>query len=153
MVTIHLPADVSTSLHRACNRAGVRETGGMLFGEHVAENDFRVVEVTVAGTGSVARFLRGVADGLRSLERFFDRTRRDYQRFNYLGEWHSHPSFALVPSATDDDTMFDIVEDPATRARFAVSLIVKLEAGHLSAGAFTYFPGRQREVSRVVIEP
>ena len=124
----------------------------MLFGEHVAEDEFRVLEATVAGTGSIAAFLRSVAEGLRRLERFFDRTRHDYSRYNYLGEWHSHPSFALVPSATDDDTMFDIVNDPATGARFAVSLIVKFEAGGLNSAAYSYFPADHREPSSVVIE-
>jgi hypothetical protein len=124
----------------------------MLFGEHLASDEFRVVEATVAGTGSIATFFRSVAEGLRRLERFFDRTRRDYSRFNYLGEWHSHPSFALVPSATDDETMFDIVSDPATGARFAVSLIVKVEGSTLNSAAYSYFPAHEREVSTVVVE-
>jgi hypothetical protein len=124
----------------------------MLFGEHVGDDEFRVLEATVAGTGSIAAFLRSVTEGLRRLEKFFARTRHDYSRFNYLGEWHSHPSFALVPSATDDDTMFEIVDDPDTGARFAVSLIVKVEAGHLSSSAFSYFPGRKREPSVIVLD-
>jgi hypothetical protein len=33
-----------------------------------------------------------------------------------------------------------------------MSLIVEVESGHLSAAAFAYFPGLQRELSRVVIE-
>lgn len=152
MVTIHLPAEVCTRIQRACSRAGVHETGGMLFGEHVADNEFRILEATVAETGSVARFVRSVVDGLRHLDRFFARTRHNYRRFNYLGEWHSHPSFALTPSSTDDATMLDIVNDPSTGARFAVSLIVKMEAGRLVAQAFTYFPAGERESSDVVIE-
>jgi hypothetical protein len=124
----------------------------MLFGEHVGENDFRAVEATVAGTGSIASFLRNISAGLKRLDRFFERTRRDYKRFNYLGEWHSHPSFALVPSGTDDTTMFDIVDDPSIGARFAVSLIVKVDADRLNAAAFTYFPGGHRESCRVLVE-
>ena len=153
MVTIRLPARVCRTIHRACARAGVRETGGMLFAEHVANDEFRVLEATVAGTGSIAAFFRSVAEGLRRLEKFFDRTKHDYRRFNYLGEWHSHPSFALVPSATDDDTMFEIVTDQSTGARFAVSLIVKVEAGRLYSAAYSYFPPHQRAVSSVVVEP
>jgi hypothetical protein len=124
----------------------------MLFAEHVADDEFRVVEATVAGTGSVARFLRDLVDGLARLENFFLRTKRDYRRFNYLGEWHSHPSFALHPSGADDESMFEIVNDPSTGARFAVSLIVKLDDGRLAAEGFAYFPGSERESSRVVLE-
>jgi hypothetical protein len=122
----------------------------MLFGEHLAEGDFKVVQATVAGTGSFARFIRSVTGGLAQLERFFHRTNRDYARFNYLGEWHSHPSFALQPSGPDDEAMFDIVEDPATGARFAVSMIVKLSADSLDARAFAYYPGGVRENCDIV---
>jgi integrative and conjugative element protein (TIGR02256 family) len=149
MLTIHLTPEVRAAIIAACKRSGVRETGGMLFGEHVSENVFRVVEATVAGTGSIASFVRGILDSLRQLDRFFHRTRRDYQRFNYLGEWHSHPSFELHPSATDDRSMFDIVNDPGTGARFALSLIVKLVDQDLEARAFVYFPGDERQDGEV----
>jgi len=152
MLTIHLPADVREGMSNACFRAGSRETGGMLFGEHVGENEFRVVEATVAGQGSVTSFLRALAEGLVRLEAFFRRTKRDYRRFNYLGEWHSHPSFALHPSAADDRSMFDIVEDPRTGARFAVSLIVKVQHERLEVAAFSYFPQQQRQDAVVVVD-
>lgn len=145
MLKIRLPLDVRATVMAACARAGTDETGGMLFGEHVAEGEFRVVEATVAGLGSFARFIRRVADGLTQLEGFFRRTRREYVRFNYLGEWHSHPSFPLHPSGPDDAAMFEIVADPTTGARFAVSMIVKLADKQLDARAFAYFPGGERQ--------
>ena len=151
MLTIHLSPEARTAITSACRRSGPRETGGMLFGEHLSEDVFRVVEATVAGTGTVSSFVRGILTGLGHLDRFFRRTRRDYQRFNYLGEWHSHPSFALYPSTTDDRTMLDIVNDPRTGARFAVSLIVKLSDGEILANAFAYFPGSEREDARVML--
>jgi proteasome lid subunit RPN8/RPN11 len=152
MLTIHLSPEVRSVIMSACRRAGVRETGGMLFGEHVSEDEFRVVEATVAGTGTVASFMRGILDSLGQLEGFFRRTRRDYQRFNYLGEWHSHPSYELYPSTTDDRTMFEIVNDPTTGARFALSLIVKLADQSLEAKAFIYFPRDERQDGRVLIQ-
>jgi hypothetical protein len=124
----------------------------MLFGEHVGEDDFRVLDATVEGIGGFASFLRGLAHGLSRLESFFRRTRRDYRRFNYLGEWHSHPSFALRPSATDDATMLEIVNDAATGARFAVGLIVKLEDDLLRGAAVAYYPDGEREPCRTVFE-
>lgn len=150
MLTIELTREAERVILDACRRAGLRETGGMLFGEHVSDDVFRVVEVTVAGTGSLASFVRGLLDGLKQLEGFFRRTRRDYQRFNYLGEWHSHPSFELYPSATDDTTMFDIVDDPSTGARFAVSLIVSMDGENLTVRGFAYFPKGDREDDVVV---
>lgn len=152
MLTIRLPADVREMISNACIRAGSRETGGMLFGEHISAGEFRVVDATVAGQGSVASFLRELSEGLLHLEAFFRRTKRDYRRFNYLGEWHSHPSFTLNPSSADDRAMLDIVEDPDTGARFAVSLIVKVEHGRLDVAAYAYFPREERQDARVLLE-
>jgi hypothetical protein len=51
---------------------------------------------------------------------FFER----YRRFNYLGEWHSHPSFSVQPSFEDIESMTDIVENGNSTITFAVPLIV-----------------------------
>ncbi len=152
MLTIRVGPDAVAALRTACERAGVRETGGMLFGAHVGGDEFSVVEATVHVVGRFASFVRVVTDGFARLDQFFRRTRRDYARFNYLGEWHSHPSFALHPSSTDDETMVDIVADPTTRALFVVLIIVKLEEGVLRAGAWAYFPEAPRRTCRVLIE-
>ena len=122
----------------------------MLFGEHFSSKEFIVVEATVADTGSVASVVRNLAKGLIRLERFFSRTRHNYTRYNYLGEWHSHPSFELVPSVIDDRTMFEIVNDPDVGAYFAISIIVKLVDTKLQARVFVYYPGTSREVGRIV---
>ncbi len=152
MLKILLPRDVRALIADACVRSGVRETGGMLFGEDLGGSVFRIVEATVAEAGTPWSFVRGIVSGLRRLEGFFRRTHRDYRRYNYLGEWHSHPSFALVPSATDDRTMFGIVDDPQTRARFAVSMIVRISNGALEARAYGYYPGAEREDADLTVE-
>jgi proteasome lid subunit RPN8/RPN11 len=39
-------------------------------------------------------------------------TGHDFSRYNYLGEWHSHPRFGLYPSADDvsaKNTVMEIV--------------------------------------------
>jgi hypothetical protein len=140
-------------LREACVRAGDSETGGMLFGEHVAEREFTIVEATVHAIGLFASFVRLIKDGLTRLDQFFRRTRYDYTRFNYLGEWHSHPSFALHPSPVDSATMQAIVDEPSTGALFVVLLIVKLDSnGHLRAGAWAYFPGGPRQTCTVICD-
>ncbi len=152
MLTVRIPSEIRQRIEGACRTAGHRETGGMLFGEHVAQNDFRVVDMMVSGQGTIASFWRSIVEGLSHLEAFFKRTQRDYRRFNYLGEWHSHPSFALYPSGTDDQTMFEIVNDPETRARFAISIIVRLVDDELAVRAFAYFPSDERVDVDVILE-
>jgi [CysO sulfur-carrier protein]-S-L-cysteine hydrolase len=57
---------------------------------------------------------------------FFARTGHDYLRYNYLGEWHSHPRFQPIPSPEDRATMLELVKNPLVGANFAVLIIVRL---------------------------
>ena len=54
------------------------------------------------------------------------KTHRNFKRFNYLGEWHSHPSFSVNPSQEDIHTMIDLVENGPIEINFAILLIVRL---------------------------
>ena len=62
-------------------------------------------------------------------------------RFNYLGEWHSHPSFEPLPSDTDIRTMQSLVEDPDVGVNFLVLMVCRMASGRgrvleLTATAF-----------------
>jgi [CysO sulfur-carrier protein]-S-L-cysteine hydrolase len=108
-------------------KAGQREIGGMLMAEQLVRDHFRIVDFSLdAFSGSHTRFRRDAKTHQKTLDEFFQRTGRDYQRFNYLGEWHSHPSFSVQPSVEDIETMTDIVENGSSAITFAVLLIVRL---------------------------
>ena len=124
-----LTPQVTKRLQRELRRAGSREIGGLLLAEHVGEELFRIVEISVQRTGGThAGFMRDPSRHQRQLKKFFRRTGEDYERFNYLGEWHSHPSFSADPSATDIETMQSIVEDPAVGVNFLVLLVCRRNA-------------------------
>lgn len=122
-----LPTRIARRLERELRRAGTDEIGGVLMGEHVGPDTFRIADLTLdRGGGSFARFVRGVWRHRLGLEAFFRRTGNQFTKFNYLGEWHSHPSFPLDPSGADLSAMRAIVDDPAVGASFAVLMIVRL---------------------------
>jgi len=122
-----LTTPIIKRLQRELRSAGNREIGGLLMGEHVRDEVFRAVEISVQHSGgSHANFIRRPADHQAQLDDFFKRTSADYTRFNYLGEWHSHPSFEPLPSFTDMKTMQSIVDDPAVGVNFLVLLILRL---------------------------
>ena len=108
-------------------RSGRREIGGILFGEQLKPGSFRLVDFTVDGvTGSAAHFCRTAEQHRAELEKFFERTGRDFEKYNYLGEWHSHPSFPVKPSAQDCISMKELVHGE-TGIGFAALLIVRLD--------------------------
>ncbi len=103
-----------------------REIGGMLMGEEVSKQCFRIVEFSVdTQSGTSSMFVRDARQHDQALAAFFERTGADYQRFNYLGEWHSHPNFDVSPSLQDIHAMRDLV-DGSGGVDFAVLLIVRL---------------------------
>jgi hypothetical protein len=145
MLTLMLHPSVTQTIEAALEKAGRHEIGGVLMAEHVAVNEFTVTELTVHKRGAFASFVRRIEDALTSLTTFFVRTNHDYRRFNYIGEWHSHPSFELEPSPKDDAAMMEIVLDPKVGAEFAVLLLVKLDVERrLLANALVYLPDSTR---------
>lgn len=153
MLTLILPTEQHELLLVELRKAGRREVGGIMMGEHAGPNLFVVREMTVHRRGAFASFVRRIEDAIGRLRTFFNQTGHDYIRFNYLGEWHSHPSFVPYPSRTDDLSMLQIVQDEAVGANFAVLLIVKLGAkGELIFTAHTYLPDGLRIPSKVNIE-
>lgn len=152
MLTLVLPVEIQETLLAALRRAGDREVGGVLMAAHVGPNRFDVVEITVHRRGAVASFVRRIEDAIGRLRAFFSSTGNDYTKFNYIGEWHSHPLFAPEPSRKDDVSMREIVDDPSVGANFAVLLIVKLGPfGNLLASLHTYLPGGVKQTASVCL--
>jgi integrative and conjugative element protein (TIGR02256 family) len=129
-------------LEREMRRAGRKEIGGLLMGEHVRDELFRLVEISVQRSGGTdACFIRRPGDHKTQLEKFFAETGNDFTRFNYMGEWHSQPSFEPLPSDTDIRTMQSIVEDQDAGVNFLVLMVCRMASGRrrvleLTATAF-----------------
>ena len=136
---LRVPPKLRSKLIEALGTAGEHETGGILMGECLAPNCFRITDLSVSSKGSFAHFVRSVLHTLAPLRRFFDRTGHQYRRFNYLGEWHSHPSFLPEPSGPDVQSMREIVQDSGVGANFAILLIVRLRDRATIEGTATAF--------------
>ena len=142
MLAIQLPNHLVNQLHQELASAGYREIGGILMGEQIVPGKFRVMEMTFQRHGGmIARFIRNARIALSSLQRFFTQTGHRYHRYNYLGEWHSHPSFDPYPSPTDHQSMVELACNPHTGANFVVLMIVRLaNEERIEASVTTYLP-------------
>lgn len=138
---ILLPDRILRKLRNELRRARSNEIGGVLMGERVTANIFRVVDLSVQRLGGgFSWFIRHPTNHNKYIEKFFDRTNHEYVRFNYLGEWHSHPSFVPVPSHTDSRSMRHIIEGEEA-PNFAVLMVVKLNAKKkIEASATMFLP-------------
>jgi len=150
MIRLILPPAICQTVKGALQRAGDREVGGVLLAEHVGLNEFEIKELTVHRRGTFFNFVRRIEEAAARMLSFFERARHEYTRFNYIGEWHSHPRFAPVPSEPDDASMTAIVQDGELGANFVVLLIVKLDrSGGLIGSTHTYLPDGSKHASIV----
>lgn len=154
MIKILLPHVLQSRLIKELKMAQVREIGGIIMGEHVEQDIFRIYDLTVQQhEGTWISFVRKIEDSLKlSLRRFYRNTGFNYEKFNYLGEWHSHPSFNLQPSSRDRDSMWEIVQDPYVGVNFAILMIVKLEQGRLAGNVFLFAPGYDMMPAELIME-
>lgn len=133
-------------------RAGRREIGGVLVGEHLGCDDFALVDLSVQRRGGGrAHFRRDPVQAARFVDEAIGRARGEAERVNYLGEWHSHPSFSASPSVTDVAQMQSIVDDPDEPATFAVLIIVSGRRTGLEMSATLFRDGSGAEPVDVTI--
>lgn len=124
---LQLPTNVLRRMRRHLFMSGSREIGGILMGEEIGDQMFEIVDFSVdTSRGTRAQFVRDADHHDEALSTFFERTGDEYSRFNYLGEWHSHPSFSVNPSFQDVRAMHDLV-DGTGEVDFAVLFISRLK--------------------------
>lgn len=149
-----VPSEVRAQLREALMQVGRTEIGGILMGESLGSGTFRIKEITVQKHGGTfATFVRILKDCLTPLQNFFRSTKNEFRKFNYMGEWHSHHSFELMPSMEDHRSMFEIIEDERVGANFVVLFLVKLDSAEEVDGAvFVYVRGKRPYYGEVVWE-
>jgi proteasome lid subunit RPN8/RPN11 len=126
MIEVILSVRCARKLKKELRAAGRNEIGGVLAAEQIGDGKFLVKALSVQRDGTPISFVRDPAQHRKFMRRFHLLTGNQPQRFNYLGEWHSHPSFLALPSAPDLREMHAEIADPEQTASFLVLMIVKL---------------------------
>lgn len=122
-----LPNSVRRKMRLHMIKAGRREIGGLIMAEELEDQKFRIVDFSVdIKSGSRSNFVRDSDQHEQALLEFYQKTGANYSKFNYLGEWHTHPSFSVKPSLQDILSMQDLVED-SEGIPFAVLFIARLQ--------------------------
>lgn len=99
------------------------ETGGVLMGLR-SEADIRIVEIVGAGPGAVHLRGRFEPDGDWQEHEIARIYTASSGRVTYLGDWHSHPDGAAVPSKLDNNTAKHIAQTPGSQTISPLMLIV-----------------------------
>ena len=148
LVKLKIQNDQLKALRKALKRAGVNEIGGQIFGEQLSPSSFLASTLTFQKQkGTFARFFVDLTQAAQDALSFFNKTQHRYSRFNYIGEWHSHPSFTVHPSATDIESMRNLVTVSTFKGSFAILMIVKLDGNAIKLGGWLFDPcGREFQI-------
>ena len=95
--------------------------------------------VNASGLEHMTGFVVGGTQARKDILSLHRRYGGEAKRFNYLGEWHSHPNAPAVPSLCDEMTMTDLLAEQAGAVNFLVLVVVRVShMGVLEIGAVAY---------------
>ena len=153
MTTLYISSKNVSTMKWELRRARSREIGGILMAEQIGNGEFRLVEFSVdRKTGTDGRFTRNEMHHVPALKEFFARHDNNYSKYNYLGEWHSHPSYSVHPSAQDIATMVKLVNSPGD-TKFATLMIVRLDYWlKLRISVLLFVEGQEPETVKIVLD-
>lgn len=138
---------------QAClKEGGIREIGGWLVAEQIAPGDFELVGFTVdLEVGTWDHFESVPGSHTEQLDEILMANENRSGRVDYLGEWHSHPTFPPVPSTIDLAAMTNMVENsgPAFAALVIVRMLVTTS---IEASITTFQRGQPPANGRLTFE-
>lgn len=159
MIEVSVTDSCARKLERALREAGSNEIGGVLAAEQVGDGRFLVLDLSIQDDGTSSNFERDPIQHREFIRRFHSRMGHQPERFNYLGEWHSHPSYLAMPSKADIQQMQNLVEDEDQASTFLILMVVKLaEEASLRGSVYGFRPqlapvrGRLRGAESVPIQ-
>lgn len=159
MIEVSITDSCARKLERALRTAGSNEIGGVLAAEQVGDGRFLVVDLSIQNDGTSSNFERDPIQHREFIRRFHSRMGHQPERFNYLGEWHSHPIYLAIPSEADIQQMQSLVEDEDQASTFLVLMVVKLaEDASLRGSVYGFRPqlapvrGRLRGAESVPVQ-
>lgn len=131
---------------------GIREIGGWLAAEQIAPGDFKLVGFTVDfEVGTWDHFESVPGSHTEQLDEILTENENRSGRVDYLGEWHSHPTFPPVPSTMDLAAMTNMVENSGPA--FAALIIVRmLDTTSIEASITTFQRGQPPAKGRLTFE-
>lgn len=143
--TVLLEQQVLIDVVKVARRHYPNEVGSPLFGSYSDDGH----EARVSGIGPLSPDSRGTRStfsrGVRGLREFFANLFKNSQgRMHYVGEWHSHPNGAPIPSGTDDANMMAIARDPKAECPECIEIIVGISAQTTEKSVYVYSRERNR---------
>ena len=151
---IIVPKEIANKLFSALKKAEDREIKGACFARFVEDDVYEIEEVYISHKIGSNFFSNLVIDYRykRFEKAYYKKNNYDFEKHNYIGDWHSHPLFDCIPSNYDINELEEELEK--SNANFLVQLIVKISFQKLIGRCFFLSKGSktQQECILEIIE-
>ncbi|MDP9310779.1 MAG: Mov34/MPN/PAD-1 family protein [Chloroflexota bacterium] len=139
---LYIPQSEAENILERCCDAGIKETGGILFGSYAESLEWAHVSVASSAPPDSKQGTRWFYRGVRGLKVLIDNLWQKHEY--YLGEWHYHPYSSAAPSLTDQRQMKTIAASKRYYCPEPILLIVGGDPmGVWGARAWVFPRGRQ----------
>lgn len=151
MAALYISTKAWNQIERAVRKNRQIETGGILMGYQMNEQDWMITYASEPGPNAVQQ-THSVFFDEHYLKNLISRlSKRGAGRWKYIGDWHSHTVKRLSPSKVDKHT----VVEKASQAKYAsnspIMLIVGIRKGDSLQGRAYILNDSLREMQRIYL--
>ncbi len=149
---IIIPQKITKIIYNQVKKHSPNETKGALFARRINDELFEIDAVYLEKKiGSFAFVVLENNSKYKEFQKKYNKTHHfDFKNHNYIGDWHSHPSFELIPSGYDIKEVQNDLEK--SNANFLIQIIVKVSNDRLIGNAFLYDNNKSAEKIELIIE-
>lgn len=149
---IIVPKEISNKLIEVIVQHNPYEIKGSFYAEQIKENFFIIDDVYVSEISGNRFFSNLIVNArYKKFERdYYSKKNFIYTKYNYIGDWHSHPSYECIPS--DYDRKEIRKEFRNSNANFLVQFIFKVIDEKLIGNAFLCKGNEIVKIEELVIE-
>jgi len=149
---IIIPAKITSLIKKHIDKYSPLETKGALFAEHLGDNIFKIDSVYLEPKPGTTTYVKLVVNRVYQAfqNSFHKKHQYHFSKFNYIGDWHSHPLFECIPSSFDVEEVQKDLKN--SNANFLVQLILKVNQDKLIGNAFYYSNQVSAKKIHLVIE-
>ena len=133
---IIVPKEIAIKIFEAVKKEGLCEIKGSLYAQFISENQYKIEDVFISKNKGTHFFSNLIINHAyhKFEKQYFKKHNYDYVNHNYIGDWHSHPSFECKPSSYDEKEIK--TELLSSNAHFLIQLIVKVIDDELCGNCF-----------------
>jgi integrative and conjugative element protein (TIGR02256 family) len=150
MTTLYITPKAWDQIERAVRENPLLETGGIMMGYAINEEDWLVTYASGPGPNAIHEPYSIMFDD-QYLHKLVRKLSRKRERWQYIGDWHSHTVRRLSPSRGDRRTIWE----KATQAKYTTSSPLMLIVGlgrHNRLQARCFILGNSlREVQQIAL--